>query len=95
MHPPVDIDRLADLAKLSLSPEERERLTKDMAALIAFADRLSAVETDGDTLPVSAPRDIPALREDTPAPSLPREELLRAAKTREDGYITVPRVVKE
>lgn len=89
----LDLNQLATLACLDISEEERERLAKDMEAIIAFASRLPEVDEvlfDGkDALEVTQ------LREDSSACCFSREDLLASAHTRREGYITVPRVWKE
>ncbi|MBE6546137.1 MAG: hypothetical protein E7668_01690 [Ruminococcaceae bacterium] len=86
-----DLDRLAELAQLELSEEERSVLLRDMERLVSFADRLTMWEQDFDEeIACQA-----ALRADVPFPCTPRTELLRSAPTHTDQYITVPKTVTE
>ncbi len=91
----VDVERIASLARLRLTPEERETLPGEMETIIAFANRLSNVDTSGVPETAHAADLQNVLREDAVVPSFPRETLLENAPTAEDGYITVPRVVEE
>lgn len=88
-----NLDQLAALACLELSAEEKEGLTADMEAIVAFAAGLPAI--DGDLMDEQEALDVSELREDACAPCLPREAVLAPAHTKRDGYITVPRVWKE
>ena len=92
--PTVDVEKIANLARLSLTGEEKERFGADMAAIVAFADKLSAVDTEGvrETTYVVPLANV--LREDIPQSDYARDDLLANAKTKADGYVTVPRVVE-
>ncbi|WKZ26975.1 MAG: Asp-tRNA(Asn)/Glu-tRNA(Gln) amidotransferase subunit GatC [Candidatus Paceibacterota bacterium] len=43
----IDINHVARLARLSLAPEEKEKLAKDCDAILAYIDQLAAVPTEG------------------------------------------------
>ena len=87
----IDIKETADLAKLSLSESELASFSQDMEAIIAFADTVAdAPFCEGDI----AKRPFFVMRDDTPAPSPSREELLALAPQKEDGYVKAPRVVE-
>ncbi len=43
----IDVDNVADLSKLTLSPEEKKTMKQELSAIIAFADQLSALDTEG------------------------------------------------
>lgn len=87
-----DLDRIAELAQLELSEEERSVLLRDMERLVCFADRLTMWELGCDEEPACPAA---ALRADIPFPCIPRAELLRSAATHTDQYITVPKTVTE
>ena len=92
MKPSFDLDRIAELARLEISQEERPVLLRDMAALVAFADTLGQVEqTDSEESAV--PCD--SLREDIPAPCTPRADLLSGAAQHTEQYFTVPKTVPQ
>ena len=92
--PAVDVEKIAHLARLSLTADEKERFGADMTAIVAFADQLSAVDTEGvrETAYVVPLSNV--LREDVPQSDYARDDLLANAKTKADGYVTVPRVVE-
>ncbi|HEX2985710.1 MAG TPA: Asp-tRNA(Asn)/Glu-tRNA(Gln) amidotransferase subunit GatC [Caproiciproducens sp.] len=83
-----EIRKIARLAKLSVSEEELERLTKDMSEIIGFADTINAVSSaDSDFDNINNLSNV--LREDAVTPSYDREEILKNAPNQEDGYFLV------
>ncbi len=83
-----DVLQIARLSKLYINEEELDDLTKDMAKIIAFAETVSAVqckETGFDN--ISGLHN--ALREDTVMPSYDREQILKNAPNRDEGYFLV------
>lgn len=85
-----EILSIARLAKLSVSPEELDGLTKDMNRIIGFADTINAAAA-GDTEFDNINGLSNVFREDTVVPSLNREEILQNAPSREDGCFLVRR----
>ena len=92
--PLIDIEKVANLARLSLTDEERRRLPEEMGEIIAFANQLSALDTEGvpATAHVVPIRNV--FREDTPAVSFTRAEMLASAPTTDGVYLTVPKTVE-
>lgn len=89
-----DVDYVARLARLHISDEQKEKLTRDMAAIIDFADKLSGIDTSGvkpaaHAIPVNN-----VFREDVVTKSLERELLLRNAPKKEAGCFSVPKIVE-
>jgi len=79
---------LANLAKLSVSEEELENLTQEMANIIAFADTINKagdISTGFDNINNLTN----AFHEDEVVPSFDREEILQNALDAEDGYFVV------
>ena len=83
--PTVDVERIADLARLSLSGEEKARVAADMSAIIGFADQLSAVNTEGIQEATYVVDLKNVLREDEPENDFARDDLLANAKTHAEG----------
>jgi aspartyl-tRNA(Asn)/glutamyl-tRNA(Gln) amidotransferase subunit C len=93
---PDDVQRLASLARLELSPEEIALFARQLSDILAFADEVQAVDTTSVNLESSAAPS-GGLRDDVRLPSLDRDEALRGATgaDRADGLFTVPRVFAE
>ena len=88
-----EIERMAELACLTFTEEETERLAREMEGILSFARELSA---DGEEeLSVEDGVETDRLRKDVPASGMPREELLSAAPHRREDYIAVPRILGE
>jgi aspartyl/glutamyl-tRNA(Asn/Gln) amidotransferase, C subunit len=90
---PDEVRNIATLARLRLSPEEIERMTHELDAILEYIDTVKNLDT-GDTEPMThaVPFDCP-LRQDEPAPSLSVEEALQNAPRRRDSFFEVPRIV--
>jgi aspartyl-tRNA(Asn)/glutamyl-tRNA(Gln) amidotransferase subunit C len=88
------VDHVALLARLELTPEEREKLTHDLNSILDHFERLQEIDTTG-VAPTS--HVIPmanVLREDEVRPSLPRDSFLGEAPEARDGFFVVPRIVE-
>ena len=92
--PTINVENVANLARLSFSDKEKESLAKEMNAIIDFANQLS--ELDTENVPITA-HVVPIsniFRCDEVTNKPDRDELLANAPTKADGYFTVPRVVE-
>lgn len=90
----IDIENVANLARLSLTDEEKRRLPDEMGDIIAFANQLAAIDTEG--VPITA-HVVPlrnVFREDIPAENFTREQMLFNAPTTDGVYMTVPKTAE-
>lgn len=85
------LDAVARLARLSLTEDERARFARELEAIVAWADSLQQLDTEG----VEPLRHVTAeaLREDAPGPCLPCEQALQPAPDSAEGLFRVPRVL--
>lgn len=83
-----EILKIARLAKLSVSADELEQLTKDMSEIIGFADTINSASSDATDFD-NINNLSNAFREDVVVPSYGREEILKNAPNQEDGYFLV------
>lgn len=84
---------VAKLARLSVSDEEVDVLTEQLAAVLEHAADVAALDTTG-VAPTAHP--VPllnVLREDEIEPSLDREEVLAQAPAAEEGRFRVPPIL--
>ena len=84
---------MARLSRLALTDDEIERLTVDLAAVLAHAADVASLDLEG--VPATA-HPLPlrnVLRADVVRPSLDRDEVLAAAPAAEDGRFRVPRIL--
>lgn len=89
----AEIRLAAQLAKMTLTPDEEQRIS---AAWELTAKAMEAlVRNAPDTAPMWYPHEQPCpFREDDAAPSMPREALLSNAPAADEGCFAVPRLVE-
>jgi aspartyl-tRNA(Asn)/glutamyl-tRNA(Gln) amidotransferase subunit C len=92
---PEEVERIARLARLALSVDERELFARQLTSILQYAEQLREVDTTG-VAPTSHPLALSApLRDDHTRPSLPREDALKSAPDADPdaGLFKVPRVI--
>ena len=91
----ADVERIAALAMLELTDEEKQLFTRQLAEILAYAEQVQAIDTSGvaATAHVLAGRGVE--RVDEPRPSLAVEEALANAPDADHaaGLFRVPRVI--
>lgn len=92
---PDEIDRVATLAHLRLTPALQARLGADLEKILDYVDRLQAVPTEGVPVTAHVSEGAGDLRADTPEPSLPLADVLANATDAAPaaGLFRVPRVI--
>ena len=95
---PQDIDRIAHLARLELSPEERPRMLDQLNGFFDTVEQMRAVDTTGIE-PLAHPVQTIAaialrLREDVASEPDQREANQRSAPAVERGLFLVPKVIE-
>ena len=90
---PQDVDHIADLARLELTPAEKDLYHQQLSAVLDYAARLQALDTTGipPTSSVLPPRTV--LRADEPGQCLTPQELEKNAPDWEAGQFRVPPVL--
>lgn len=93
-----DIDRIANLARLELSPQESERMLTQLNGFFGIVEKMQAVDTSGVAPlahPVAAIQDVVLrLREDVVSETNNREANMQNAPAAEKGYFLVPKVIE-
>ncbi len=90
-----DVAHVADLARLSLTDEELELFTVQLAAVLDHAEDVEALDTAGVPATAHPLPLVNVLRDDVVRPSLDREEVLAAAPAVEDHRFRVPPALGE
>lgn len=88
----AEVEHIAELARLDLTPEEKERYRQQLSAVLDHAARLQEIDTS-DIPPTSSvlpPRSV--LREDVSLEFSKRKELLDSAPHKEGNQYRVPPV---
>ena len=100
-----DVERIAALARLELTPDEVTLFAGQLTAILAYADQVHQVDTSGIDAAPATTDDLPTValskvgdvagRDDVPAPSLDRDLVLSQAPAadRAAGIFKVPRVL--
>ncbi|HOB21943.1 MAG: Asp-tRNA(Asn)/Glu-tRNA(Gln) amidotransferase subunit GatC [Firmicutes bacterium] len=89
------VEHVAKLAKLAISEEEAEQFTNEIAGILAYAEKLNALDTTGVD-PLISPVPMQAvLRDDIVEENLSQQEALAAAPEVQDGMFKVPRIIEE
>lgn len=88
------MERIAALAHLELTAEERELFRRQLADILSYAEQVQAVDTGG-VLPTDHLLGERTERSDEPHASLPRDEALSNAPDAaiDAGFFRVPRVI--
>ena len=90
-----EVEQVARLARLALTPEELERLRTQLNAILVHIDALKAVSTDGVEPTSHAVPVINVMREDEETPSFPRDAMLANAPDRSGELFRVPRIIED
>ncbi|MFN2432240.1 MAG: Asp-tRNA(Asn)/Glu-tRNA(Gln) amidotransferase subunit GatC [Gemmatimonadota bacterium] len=86
-----EVLRIAALARLELSPEEVERMARELSQILEHVERLARVT---EAAPGERPAEGTPRRQDRVASSRVVDELLEQAPAREGPLVRVPRVVE-
>ena len=89
-----DVDKIARLAKLELSEEEREKYASQLDNIIGYIEKLNEVDTTG-VEPLAHVNDIINVwREDKSRSSLSEEEVFKNSPKHDKEFFLVPKVLK-
>ncbi len=91
-----DIERLAELSRLKLTPDEVSALEKDFTAILEYVGQVSAVNVDAT--PSEVPAIMNVMREDVAvscAVGGSRDVLLKAMPERDGDYLLVRKVISK
>jgi len=91
----IDVEHVARLARLALTPEEKERFGRQLAVILEHAERVGEVAAE-DVPPTSHPvARSNVFRPDEPRPCLDHDAALAGAPDAEAGLFRVPRIVEQ
>ncbi|HUH99846.1 MAG TPA: Asp-tRNA(Asn)/Glu-tRNA(Gln) amidotransferase subunit GatC [Nitrososphaerales archaeon] len=83
------VQRLADLARLSLGPQEAERLKGELSSILDYFATLDKADVSGN--PAAYEGQQGGVRQDVVGPSAP-DEMLEGVPQRKGRYVRAPRV---
>jgi aspartyl-tRNA(Asn)/glutamyl-tRNA(Gln) amidotransferase subunit C len=91
----ADVERIAALAQLELTDEEKHLFTKQLADILHYAEQVQAIDTSGVPATAHVNSGQRTERDDEPRPSLPTAEAIANAPDAapDAGLFRVPRVI--
>ena len=90
-----DVEHVARLARLALSDAELERMREQLSAILAYIDKLRALDVEGVEPTSHAVPLVNVMRDDEVVPSLPQDEMLANAPDRVGEMFRVPRIIED
>jgi len=89
----ADVRRVAELARLTLSPDDVALFTVQLGSILAYADQINQADTSA-VAPTSHPLAAEStFRDDEPRPCMDRERALANAPDSGAGLFKVPKVL--
>ena len=89
------VDKIAHLARLELSPDEKQEMILDMNKILGFMDKLNEVNTSGVEPLVYMTDGVNSFREDVVKQEITTEEALQNAPKHTQEYFLVAKVIEK
>ena len=87
------VQKVAHLARLELTPEEEQQLTSQLSGILEYVEQLNELDTT-DVPPTTRAIDVSNItREDQQIPYAETEALLEQSPAREDTFFRVPQIM--
>ena len=90
-----DVEHVARLARLALTPDELERMRTQLNAILVPIDALKAVNTDDIEGTSHAVPLVNVMRDDEPRSPFSAEAMLANAPDRSGEFFRVPRIIED
>ena len=90
-----EVQHVAHLARLRLSPEELEQLRSELSRILDYMDMLKEVDVSSVAPTAQVTDAVNVVRDDEVRPSLPREDVLANAPDQRDGMFRVKAIFEE
>jgi aspartyl-tRNA(Asn)/glutamyl-tRNA(Gln) amidotransferase subunit C len=90
---PKEVDHVAVLARLGITPEERARFADQLSGVLEHFAALQALDTSGVSPTAQVQNLHNVMRDDVAQPSAPRDAILANAPRTEDGFFRVQAVL--
>jgi len=87
------VDKIAHLARLELSAQEKVEAIKDMNRILGFMDKLNEVDTSAVEPLIYMSAEINVLREDVVKQEITHEEALLNAPEKDKDFFHVAKVI--
>jgi aspartyl-tRNA(Asn)/glutamyl-tRNA(Gln) amidotransferase subunit C len=90
----MDIEKVARLARLELSEEEKVTFGNQLEQILAYMEQLNGLDTTGVEPTSHAIPIYNVFRKDEVKASFSQEEVLAIAPDQEDGHLKVPKIIE-
>ncbi len=90
----ADVEHVARLARLELTPGEKELFAGQMGAILGYVEKLKELDTEGIVPTSHAVPMENSFREDIARPSIGLEKALANAPSRAGSFFVVPNVIE-
>lgn len=90
-----EVEHVAQLARLELTDEEKERMTAQLDAILGYVDKLNQLDTSAVEPTTTVIPMVSVMREDEVRSSLKQAEALANAPDREGVLFRVPRIIED
>lgn len=88
-----EVEKIAELARLKFSEDELENFTPQMNEILSYMDKLNELDTE-NVKPLSHPvEQSNVFREDAMKTSIPIDEALKNAPSKDENHFKVPKVI--
>ncbi len=87
------VDKIAHLARLELSGDEKQEMIADMNKILGFMDKLNEIDTSGIEPLVYMTNEVNNFREDVVKQEITHEEALQNAPKHDENYFLVAKVI--
>ncbi len=91
----ADVEKIAKLAKLRFSAEEKEKFTRQLAEIITYVEKLNELDTENVPPTYHVLNLTNVFREDQVQPWLSPEEATANAPKKLANYFSVPKVIAQ
>ena len=88
-----DVEKVAKLARLEVSPAEKEAFAKQLSQILTHVETLKQYDTKGIEPTATVLGQVNVFRDDVVRPSLPVEKALANAPDRESDGFSVPKII--
>ena len=90
-----DVEKVAKLARLDVSPAEKEAFAKQLSQILTHMETLRQYDTEGIEPTATVLGEVNVFREDVVRPSLTVDKALANAPERDADGFSVPKIIEE
>ncbi|WP_026903072.1 Asp-tRNA(Asn)/Glu-tRNA(Gln) amidotransferase subunit GatC [Pedobacter glucosidilyticus] len=89
------VDKIAHLARLVLTEEEKNRFIEELSEILSFMEKLGELDTTGVEPLIYMNEHVNVLRPDEVIQEISREEALSNAPLKNEAYFKVSKVIEK